>query len=190
MTNLTLNSPELTSLNQTMSSLKAKASGYKTDATILNQRILAGSEDTADNDSNIAMILAGGDIELKPDLKAQLAQTMKQWRVVDDAIEVLSRKINKAKREAAIKVVAGLKPEHDAIMARLCASLVEAHHARAKLWVMKRAMIDNEIGVFGDVCELLPDEILGLLNPYSSLAAFLRESVKLGFLKSAPAQLR
>src|SRR6202051_2034605 len=121
-----LTSPELVTLNNTKQALDARELLVKSDVTVLRNRIAAGNEiQPDDRKSNIALILAGDDMPFSVDLKSTLSSKMMEWRIIDDAKETLSRNIADARYAAATKLCDGLKPEHDALMRQLCASLVE-----------------------------------------------------------------
>jgi hypothetical protein len=191
MTISALTSPDLVALYQTRETLNARERLIKSDVTLLRERLAAGNAiQPDDNESNIALILAGDDMPFTVDLRAALSSKMIEWRAIDDAKEALNKTINRAKREAAVKVVARLKPEHDAMMKRLCASLVEVHSAHVELSSLRQELCDKEIGLFNGVCELLPDFIDSPTNGYSALSDFFRAVVKAGYLNSVPAQLR
>src|ERR1700722_5749526 len=153
-----LTSPELVTLTNTKHSLDARERLVKADVILLRERIAAGNEIQADDKAaQIEHTLAGGSVSAASDPTAQLSLAMMQWRAIDDAKDVLGRKIAKARYAAATKLCDGLKPAHDAVMQRLCASLVEAHAAHAELFEMKRELTDRQIGLIGTVCHLMPD---------------------------------
>jgi hypothetical protein len=186
-----LTSPELLALNTTKRTLDERERLVKSDVILLRERIAAGNEmQPEDRAAQIEHTLAGGSVSAASDLTAQLGIAMLQWRAIDDAKEALSKKLHKAKRDAAVKVVADLKVSHDAVMKRACASAVDLHSAHFELSAMRQELCDKEIGLFDGVCELLPDFLGSPTNGYSAFGDFLRAAVKAGYLKSVPTQLR
>jgi hypothetical protein len=191
MTISALTSPELVTLNNTKHSLEARERLVKTDVSLLRERIAAGDQVQSDEkDAQIEHTLAGGSVSPDADLTGQLRLAMLQWRAIDDAKHSLSKTIRSAKRDAAIKVLAGLKPAHDAIMKRLIGPLVEVQSAFVELSAMRQELCDKEIGLFNGVCELLPDFLDSPTNGYSEMADFFRAAVKAGYLRSIPKELR
>jgi hypothetical protein len=186
-----LTSPELMTLNNTKSALDARERLIKSDVSRLRDRIAAGDEIQPDNRAaQIEHTLAGGSVSAASDLSSQLGLAMLQWRAIDDAKETLSKKILKAKRDAAVKVVAGLKVPHDAIMKRLIGPPVEVHSAFVELSAMRQELCDKEIGLLNGVCELLPDFLGSPLNAHSELADFMRAAVTSQYLNAVPKELR
>jgi hypothetical protein len=182
-----LTSPELVTLNTTKRSLDERERLVKSDVISLRERITAGNEmQPEDKAAQIEHTLAGGSVSAASDLTAQLGMAMLQWRAIDDAKNALSKKLHTARRDAAVSIVAGLKVSHDAVMKRLCASLLEVHSAHAELSTLRQELCDKEIGLFNGVAELLPDFLESPTNGYSAMADFLRNSVKAGFVRTVP----
>jgi hypothetical protein len=186
-----LTSPELTTLNNTKHSLEVRERIIKSDVILLRERLATGDElQPDDRAAQIEHTLAGGLVSATSNLSSQLGIAMLQWRAIDDAKEVLSKNIYKAKRAAAVKIVTNEKPAHDAIMKRLIASLVEVHSAHLELFALRQELCDKEIGLFNGMCELLPDFLGAPTNSYSEFADFMRAAVKANYLKAAPKELR
>jgi hypothetical protein len=186
-----LTSPELTTLNNIKDSLEARERNVKSDVILLREQLATGDElQPDDRAAQIEHTLAGGLVSATSTLSSQLGLAMLQWRAIDDAKVVLSKNITKAKRAAAIKVLAAEKPAHDSIMKRLLASLVEVHSAHVELSALRQELCNKEIGLFNGVGELLPDFLGAPTNGYSEFADFMRAAVKSGYLKSLPKELR
>jgi hypothetical protein len=191
MTIPALTSPELMTLKNTAISLDARERLVKSDVILLRERIAAGTDvQPDDRAAQIEHTLAGGSVSAASDLTSQLGLAMLQWRAIDDAKDALSKKIHKAKRHAAAKVVAGLKASHDAMMKRACAAGVDFHSAHVELSALREELCAKEIGLFSGVCELLPDFLESPTNGYSAMADFFRAAVKAGYLDTIPKELR
>jgi hypothetical protein len=185
-----LTSPELMTLNSIKSSLEARERIVKSDVILLRERLATGDEIQPDNRAaQIEHTLAGGSVSAASDLSSQLGLAMLQWRAIDDAKDTLSKKILKARRDAAVKIVADPKVPHDAIMKRLVGPLVEVHSAFVELSAMRQELCDKEIGLFNGGCELLPDFLGAPTNGYSEFADFMRAAVKSNYLKALPKEL-
>jgi hypothetical protein len=191
MTIPALSSPELVTLNNKKQSNLARGRLAKSDVSLLRERIAAGNDLPPDEKAaQIEHTLAGGSVSAASDLEGQLRLAMLQWRRIDDADESLNRQIYKAKRDAAVNVVASLKASHDAVMKRLIGPLLEVHSAFVELSAMRQELCDKEIGIFGGVCELLPDFLGPATDGHSAMADFFRAAVKGGYLRSIPKELK
>jgi hypothetical protein len=183
-----LTSPEIVALKQKRETLIGEERNIKSKITVLRERQANGSYDPQERESNVAMILSGGDT-LAPDLKDQIAAAMKLWGAIDDAKNNLNSQIRQAERVAAAKILAGKKSEHDTVMRRFVTSLMETHAVAVELLEMKRELIDAGVGISAEVCGISP-EFLDPMNPYSPMADFFRAAKDRGYIKNVPSQLR
>jgi len=180
-------SPAITAQEAVLTRLDMRANGKSKTARELRARKIQGQNNVNDKDTRIAMVLAEQDIPATDDVDAQITTTLLEWEAIVEAKQSLLPKLAIAKREAADKILAGLKPEHDKIMARLVSSLVDAHTASAEIFDLRGQLRDGGIGWRNGVGELFPDEVLGAPTIYSALADFLRAAVKSGYLSKLPA---
>jgi hypothetical protein len=180
-------SPDITAQQAVFARLDMRAKAASREVRELRERKLQGQNNVNDKTTRISMVLAEQDIPATDDTDVKLTAKLLQWEAIEEAKESLKPKLAIAKREAADKILAGLKKPHDAIMARLLAALVDAHAANVELFDLRSQLRDREIGFRNGVCELMPDEVLSSPTIYSPLADFFRAAVKAGFLKALPA---
>jgi hypothetical protein len=182
-------SPKTTEIDNQISRLDIRGNACAKNVRELRAKKMAGEHDINDRESRIEMVLAENEIPASNEVDAQLTSQLLQWEAIEEAKQSLKPKLAAAKREAADKILVGLKKPHDAIMARLLAALVEASEANAELFQLSRDLRDYEIGFRNGVCELMPTEVLGVPHKHSELAEFMRSALKAGYLKALPKEL-
>jgi len=133
--------------------------------------------------------LAGEPLENSADTKAKLEHEKKQSAAIDDAIEFLTREINRERSALSIQYCNQLKPKEAALMSIICKSMVELHAAWSELYNLKRHLIDSEVGL-RNICHTLPDFLGAPNDRQGDFAQFCRDAHKLGFMKSIPAEYR
>lgn len=130
--------------------------------------------------------LAGEPVEFI-DITAQLRLCHKQWRAYEEASENVTQAIYRERSVLAAAYCKELKPQHDAIMTRLCKALADVHPVHMELQKMRRDLIDSSIPLHG-ICLTTPDDFLGHpLNKFSEQGDFFRQAQKDGYIKSIPA---
>jgi hypothetical protein len=130
----------------------------------------ADGESIVDKDARVAFVLAGKSVPPIADINTELSNALLQWRSIEDAKEVQSRNLEKAKRAAGQKLCADLKPAHDEVMVRLCSSLTDAHSAWNELFAIKRGLLNKGAGLHG-ICQVEPEF---LDDPADRAGAFAR----------------
>jgi hypothetical protein len=122
-------------------------------------------------------------------VEEQIEKEQRQWSAYEQAIEFLTREIDKEKAVLAIQYSKQLKPQHDELMRKLCKPLLEFHAAYCELYALKRHLIDNEVGLRG-LCLTLPDFLSEPSNKYSEMADFFRALKRENYIKEVPKELR
>jgi hypothetical protein len=185
-------SPLLTELNRAMAVLDAKARLCSTDVAVLRKRKADGDGNAADAESNLQMVLAGGDLTIGPNIDAQITSHMQKWKIIADAQDITKRKISDEQFKVNLKFcIIEKKPEFDKLMKRMCSSLIEANAVHTEMYAMKRSLVDNSIGLLGGVYDLDAESFLGTPNNrYSDFAQFFREAKRSGYISSVPRDLR
>jgi hypothetical protein len=181
-------SPLLNELNQTMEKLEAKARSCSADVAALRKRKADGDGNADESETNLAMVLAGGDVTFAPDLDEQISTAMQKWKVISDAQDIQQRKISNQRFKVNLNFcITDKKPEFDRLMKKLCASLIEANAIHAEMYEMKRFLVDHRIGLIGGVYDIDPESFLDTpTNRYSEFAHFIREAKRLGYLSTVP----
>jgi hypothetical protein len=154
--------------------------------------VFTGTEDkneAARKDDILQRTLAGENLEVSTDIKAQLELEHRQWSAYEQAIEHLNREIDKEKSVLAIQYCKELKPKHDDLMSRLCKPMLELHAAYSEVYNLKRHLIDSGVSLRG-ICLTLPDFLSTPNNPHSEFADFLRAAKREGYIKEVPSELR
>jgi hypothetical protein len=132
--------------------------------------------------------LAGEPLANPTSIEEQLRVANKQLTAVEDALEYLDGEIKTERAALAIAYSKQRKPEHDRLMVKVCASLLETHKAWGEVYALKRHLIDNDVGLIG-LCLTMPDFLGAPNDPYSDCADFLRAAKKEGFINAVPNKL-
>ena len=179
-------SPKTTEIQAVIARLDMRGNAKAKTVSELRAKKLAGQHNVNDKDSRIAMVLAEQDVPTTDDTDAKLTSELLQWEAIEEAKEAQKPKLAAAKREAADKILVGIKPEHDAIMKKMLSGLSGFTEAYVELFALSRDLRDYEIGFRHGVCELMPTDLFGPPTIYSPLADFFRAAVSAGYLKSVP----
>ncbi len=182
-------SPTVTTIENQRSRVRMRGNGHAKKIKELRSKKLAGENNINDSAARLAMILADEEIPAASDIDAQITTEMLNWEATIEAERSLKPKLDAARYEASTAILTGLKPEHDAVVKRLLAALVEASAANAELFQLSRDLVDKGVGRRCGVCELMPD-FLGVPHKYSDFAEFMRSAVKAGYLSTLPKEFR
>jgi hypothetical protein len=148
----------------------------------------ADEENAARNAEIIKQTIAGHSLNEKTSNEEKLNQEHRQLAAIESAIEFVDRELYKQKHKLAVEHCKNKRPEHDAIMRRLYAALLETHSAWSELYALKRELIDTGIGLHG-ICQHTPETFLSTPNnAYSPMADFFREGLRHGWTKKIPAE--
>jgi hypothetical protein len=148
----------------------------------------AEQDQAARKDEVLRRTLAGEPLENSVDTRAQLEQNHRQSAAIEDAIEFLTREIDRERSVLSIQYCKDLKKKETELMSQICKTLVQLHSPMKELFGIKRHLIDHEIGLRG-ICLTLPD-FLGAPNQHSEMAQFLRQAKSDGYVSALPAELR
>jgi hypothetical protein len=145
-------------------------------------------ETTARNDDILKRTLAGESLEQKESDREKLEREHRQLSAIEHAIEHLDGEIYKEKTALAIRYCKTRVADHNAMMTRLYAALLETHSALSDLYALKQQLVDSGIGTRG-ICTTLPDSFLPAPgNPYSELADYFREGKRQGWVSKIPVE--
>jgi hypothetical protein len=140
------------------------------------------------NDDILKRTLAGEPLEQKESDREKLEQEHRQLSAIEHAIEHLDGEIYKEKSILAAQYCQTRVAEHDTMMKRLYAALIETHSAWSDLSALKQQLVDSGIGTRG-ICTNLPSFLPAALNPYSDWADYFREGKRHGYINKIPAAL-
>ncbi len=132
--------------------------------------------------------LAGEPLANPSSIEEQLRVSNKQLTAVEDALEYVNGEIRSEKTALAIAYSKQRRPDHDRLMAKLCASLLETHKAWGEVYALKRHLVDEGVGLIG-LCLTMPDFLGAPVDPYSDMADFFRAAKKEGFINAVPNEL-
>jgi hypothetical protein len=136
----------------------------------------------------LSRTLAGQPLADLTSVEDQLRAEHRQWSAIEEAIEFVHREIKSEKTALAVAYCKQRKPDHDRLMVKLCASLLETHKAFIEFYALKRHLVDNDVGLIG-LCLTTPDFLDAPNNPYSDMADFFRAAKKEGFISKVPPEL-
>jgi hypothetical protein len=148
-----------------------------------------GKDESAKKKEAIERTLAGETIETPTSIQQLRDSEETKLTATLDAIEFLTAEIAREKTALAIEYSKKMKPKHDAIMGRVCKTILEARTAYAELYDLKRHLIDNEIGLRG-LCLTTPDFLGAPNDAYSDMATFLQAAKVDGFISAVPVGMR
>ena len=146
-------------------------------------------ETAEEKEARISAVINGEAPVAPTNVDGRIAEINVQWRGIEDARELLLRRITDLKRNAARQICQSLRPKHDDIMKRLSRSLIETHAAYTEFETFKRTLLNNECGLYG-VCDVEPEFLELPTDRTSSLAQFFREAKQAGYIRAVPAELR
>jgi hypothetical protein len=152
-------------------------------------KLKQSGESAEDKEARIAAIINGEAPPSPTNIDGLISDINAQWRGLEEAREILVRRIVDLKRNAGKVVCEKLRPEHDEIMKRLSKALLEAHAAYVQFDDFKRNLLFNECGLYG-ICSIEPDFLESPGDKTSSLAQYFREARQAGYIKAVPAELR
>jgi hypothetical protein len=150
------------------------------------------TQGSADSQESIALVLANPDDIATADHSAVIKAAWQKKAAIDAARQSLKPKLAAAKREAADKILANIKPVHDAEMKKLMQGLSVATEAWIAVFGLSRDLVDHGVGWRNQVCDLVPEltELFGVPNAYSPLAGLLLAAVKAKYLSALPKEFR
>jgi len=209
-----LNSPKLTALLEDRDKLKAKAEHCRasvwrmtqivspqfhdaTVRTVINEKDEAAQkkavvptgideqDEAARREDALKRTLAGEPLADSTGIKEQLEREHLQWHAYENAIEFLTREIERERTVLSIQYCKELKPKHDDLLRRVCKPMLELHTAWSELNDLKRHLIDNSIGLHG-LCLTMPDFLSTPNNPHSEMADFFRAVKREKYINSIP----
>ncbi len=132
--------------------------------------------------------IAGEPLANPSSIEEQLRVANRQLTAVENALDYLDGEFKREKTALRIAYSKQKKPEHDRLMIKACASLLETHKAWGELFALKRHLIDNDVGLIG-LCLTTPDFLGAPIDPYSEMADFFRAAKKEGFINAVPNEL-
>ncbi len=218
MTEPILNSPKLTGVNAKKAELKPRAKHWNDerhrltkilspqymDETVIriddvkkdaaNRKgaiptdVIDETAEAARRAEDLRRTLAGQPLANPTSIEEQLRVANKQLTAVEDALDYLNGEIRSEKKALAIAYSKQRKPDHDRLMVKLCASLLETHKTWAELYALKRHLVDEGVGLIG-LCQTMPDFLGAPIDPYSEMADFFRAAKKEGFINAVPQEL-
>ena len=218
MTEPILNSPKLTGVNAKKAELKPRAKHWNDerhrltkilspqymDETVIriddvkkdaaNRKgaiptdVIDETAEAARRAEDLRRTLAGQPLADLTSVEDQLRAEHRQWSAIEEAIEFVHREIKSEKTALAVAYCKQRRPDHDRLMVKLCASLLETHKTWAELYALKRHLVDEGVGLIG-LCQTMPDFLGAPIDPYSEFADFLRLAKKEGFINSVPNEL-
>src|SRR5258707_15504127 len=109
-------SPKITEIQAVIARLEMRGKAHAKNVHELRAKKLAGQHNINDKDSRIAMVLAEQEIPVTDDADTKLTSELLQWEAIEEAKQAQKPKLAPAKREAADKILVGIKPGHDAVM--------------------------------------------------------------------------
>ena len=133
-------------------------------------------------EARVKALAAGKTVEVIDSAETQLKATHVRLADVSEARRVVIRELDTAKREASKAIRDRLKPQHDALLTRLCSSLGEAQSASAEYYALRQSMVDDGINLSG-LFDVLPSFLGHPRNKQSECADFFREAARAGYCK-------
>ncbi|MCK1640461.1 hypothetical protein IVA95_23465 [Bradyrhizobium sp. 157] len=152
-------------------------------------KVKQGGETVEEKEARISAIINGDAPLPQTNIDGRIADINTQWRSIEDAKEVLVRRVVELKRKAGREICQTFRPKHDEIMKRLSESLLKTHAAYVEFERLKRDLLTNECGLYG-VFDIEPDFLESPTDRTSSLAQYFREAKAAGYIKAVPAEFR
>jgi hypothetical protein len=133
--------------------------------------------------------LARGEIvegEDEADYKELSRKASNKWSDLVDACELHGKRMRDINYAASKKICDKLKPEHDALMKRGFAGLIDFHNAMVEYYQLRNDLRAEDIKYIG-ICGLTPHTITGSpTDKQSPLGYLFREAKALGYVSSLP----
>lgn len=161
--------------------IRKRADEAKAKYRALHDKKAKGNLDTELNE-HVSLVLSGQPFP-DNDIEIELRKTMREWHVLDEAATAQAFRLNAAKKAAGKRLTEELKPEHDRLFKKLCASLTEAHATWKELHALKSGL-HAQGGGYYSLFDADPTELLGSpSNKSSTFQGFMRDAAKLGYCK-------
>jgi len=132
--------------------------------------------------------LAGEPLANPSSIEELLRVANKQLTAVENALEYVDGEIKREKTALAVAYCKQRMPDHNRLMVKFCASLLETHKVWGELFALKRHLVDEGVGLIG-LCQTMPDFLGAPIDPYSEMADFFRAAKKEGFINAVPQEL-
>jgi hypothetical protein len=142
------------------------------------------------NHARIARIAAGETIEDEDeaDNKVLSKKASNKFSDLSDACDIHGRRMRDIHYSASKTICAKLKSEHDALMKRFFAGLLEVHNASVEYYQLKTDLMAEDIKFIG-ICGVSPHTIFGSpTDKQSPLGYLFREAKALNYLSKVPAE--
>jgi hypothetical protein len=146
--------------------------------------------DDPDNHARIARIAAGETVEDEDeaDNKELSRRASNRWSDLSDACDLHGRRMRDVNYAASKNICAKLNAEHDALLKRFFAGLVEVHNASVEYYQLRNDLMAEDIKYIG-ICSITPHTILGSPTDKQSPIGYLfREAKALGYISKIPAE--
>src|SRR5216683_4917419 len=196
MTEPILKSDKLTSLNAKKAELRASAKLWNTErhrlAKILSPQyldvtvtriddvqkeaanrkgaiptgVIDETAEAARKAEELRRTLAGEPLANPSSIEELLRVANKQLTAVENALEYVDGEIKREKTALAVAYCKQRMPDHNRLMVKFCASLLETHKVWGELFALKRHLVDEGVGLIG-LCQTMPDFLGAPIDPYS-----------------------
>jgi hypothetical protein len=146
-------------------------------------------DDAARKEDVLRRTLAGEPLPETIGVKEQLEKVNRQYAAYEDAIEFVTREIEREKTALAIQYCEQQKPKEAELLRRVCKPMLELHAAWSEAYGFRQHLIDSGIGLRG-LCLDLPDFLGAPNDKYNEMAMFLVIAKSKGYIKELPKDFR
>jgi hypothetical protein len=175
-------SPELRAETQKLEEITARKNATEAEAHEL-ARLIKSDPTQSDKDAEVQRVLAN---EPARNLSDEYERKRRDFRALEDAEHQQKQRVEQCRKEAGKKLCAFMKPRHDELMKKIGKSLFDAYVDWRELYPTKQHIMRYQLGYNG-LFDADPQEVIDIPTDRGSpLADFLRECLRLGYIKKLP----